>query len=117
MKIYLYSKCTTCQQALRFLNDQGIAYTKIEIVETPPTIEELHAMLAFQNGNLKKLFNTSGQLYRGLNLAAQLETLSLDEALQLLHTHGMLVKRPFLINKIIGLTGFDPLIWKERLKA
>ena len=115
MKIYLYSKCSTCQNAIRFLEKMKVSYTKKEITETPPSIEELTRMLKFQNGNLKKLFNTSGQLYREMHLTEKLSEMPLDEALKLLSQHGMLVKRPFLIEKDFGLTGFNEAEWLRLL--
>ena len=105
MKIYVYSKCSTCKDALRFLSEKGIKVEVKEITETPPSVSELKAMLQYQNGNLKKLFNTSGILYREMGLTEKLKTMPLEEALYLLSTHGMLVKRPFLLGKDFGLLG------------
>jgi arsenate reductase (glutaredoxin) len=117
MIVYIYSKCSTCQKALRFLENNKIeeSITVREITKTPPSIEELKRMLKFQNENLKKLFNTSGQLYRELQLNEKLKDMTIDEALTLLNTHGMLVKRPFLIGKDFGLTGFKEGEWKNAL--
>jgi arsenate reductase-like glutaredoxin family protein len=72
-------------------------------------------MLEFQKGNLKKLFNTSGQLYREMQLTEKLNHMSQDEALKLLTQHGMLVKRPFLIGKHFGFTGFNEAEWSKIL--
>jgi arsenate reductase-like glutaredoxin family protein len=87
------------------------SFTVKEITTTPPTVEELQQMLNFKNGNLKKLFNTSGQLYREMQLNEKLQNMHLNDALKLLSEHGMLVKRPFVIGKNIGLTGFKEAEW------
>lgn len=115
MIIYIYSKCSTCQKALHFLEKikgKG-TFTIKEITQEPPSMDELKKMLKFQDGNLKKLFNTSGQLYRELHLNEKLDNMSVDKALELLTQHGMLVKRPFLIGKDFGLTGFKEAEWSK----
>jgi Spx/MgsR family transcriptional regulator len=118
MILYLYSKCSTCQKALRFLEKQKIKNIVIkEITKEPPSIHELQQMLKYQNDNLKKLFNTSGQLYRELNLSEKLKEMPLEEALKLLSQHGMLVKRPFLLGKDFGLTGFNETEWTKILNS
>jgi arsenate reductase len=114
MRIYVYSKCSTCKDALRFLSEKGIQVEVKEITETPPSISELKTMLHYQGGNLKKLFNTSGILYREMGLTEKLKSLSVDQSLELLSAHGMLVKRPFLIDKDFGLLGskvYDITSW------
>lgn len=111
MTIYIYRKCSTCQKALRTLKKMKIPFTTKEITEEPPTVPELQRMLKFQKGNLKKLFNTSGQLYRELNLQEKLNEMPLNEALTLLTKNGMLVKRPFLLGKELGITGFNEVEW------
>src|SRR5437879_2149130 len=105
MRIYVYNKCSTCRDALRFLDQLGLQVEAREITQNPPSLEELNAMLLFQKGNLKKLFNSSGNLYRELELTEKLKNMPLQNALELLNTHGMLVKRPFLLGKDFGLTG------------
>ena len=112
MIIYVYGKCSTCKDALRFLEKNEISFTRKEITETPPSMDELQKMLKYQDGNLRKLFNTSGMLYKEMQLSEKLETLSLQQSLKLLNTHGMLVKRPFLIGKNSGLLGFNEAKWK-----
>ncbi len=113
MRIYVYSKCSTCKDALRFLSEHGINLEIKEITETPPSIDELKAMLHYQNGNLKKLFNTSGILYREMGLTENLKDMPLEKALELLSTEGMLVKRPFLLGKDFGLLGSKAITsWK-----
>lgn len=116
MKVYVYSKCSTCQDALRFLDKHGIAYEKKEITVTPPSIKELKQMLAYQENAVTKLFNTSGMLYREMQLSTKLKSMSADDALKLLTEHGMLVKRPFLIGDNFGLVGFREKQWIENLQ-
>lgn len=115
MIIYIYGKCSTCKKALLFLQLHKAVFTVKEITNEPPSIAELQQMLKYQNGNLKKLFNTSGLLYKEMQLSEKLEDLSLDEALSLLHRHGMLVKRPFLLGDHFGLTGFKEAEWSKKL--
>src|SRR3954454_24212300 len=94
IKIYEYAKCSTCRNALKFLHRHHVEYEKRAIVETPPTRAELKQMLAAQGGNLKKLFNTSGEVYREMKLGPKLESMKVDDALDLLASNGRLIKRP-----------------------
>ncbi len=110
-RVYEYEKCSTCRKALKFLDGRGIPYKRVPIVEQPPTKKELQAML--DHGiELKKLFNTSGVLYRELKVSEKLPGLSTDEALSLLAKHGKLVKRPFVLLEDRGLVGFNEAEWK-----
>ncbi len=111
MRVYEYSGCSTCKKALKFLDSKGLAYEKVAIVDHPPTLEELKQMLRFQGGEIRKLFNTSGQLYREMKLGEKLGELSTEQALSLLASHGKLVKRPFLISAQKGLAGFKEAEW------
>jgi arsenate reductase len=115
MKIYLYHKCSTCKNALRFIESHNLKATVIEITKQPPSREELKAMLNMQNGQLRKLFNTSGLLYKEMQLSEKLDSMPLDQALELLHSNGMLVKRPFLLAKDFGLLGFREQEWVKKL--
>lgn len=115
MIIYLYPKCSTCQKALRFLQSKKIAIIIKDIVKEPPSIKELQKMLDFQHGNITKLVNTSGMLYREMQLAKTLKEMPLPEILSLLSHHGMLVKRPFLLGDNFGLTGFKETKWSQKL--
>lgn len=117
MILYLYSKCSTCQKALRFLEAQHIVIPTKEITQQPPSVPELKRMLRFQGDNLKKLLNTSGLLYREMKLAENLPQMSVDEVLKLLSQEGMLVKRPFLLGKDFGCTGFKESEWIQKLKG
>ena len=117
VKVYLYSKCSTCRNALRFLEKMKAVFTVKEITETPPSIPDLKKMLKHMNGDLKKLFNTSGNLYRELQLSEKLPNMTQDEALALLTSNGMLVKRPFLLGDGVGLLGFSEKKWEESMKT
>ena len=110
--IYEYAKCSTCRKALKFLDSRGVAYEKKPIVDTPPSRAELSRVLA-QLGSVKKLFNTSGELYRELGLSEKLKMMGRDEALSLLAKHGKLIKRPFVLAGDAGLVGFDEARWSE----
>ena len=111
MQIYVHTKCSTCQNALLFLEKRELVFTLKDIVKSPPSLQELQKTMGKYEGNLKKLFNTSGQLYREMGLSEKLSKISESESLNLLSQHGMLVKRPFLIGQNFGLVGFNPKIW------
>ncbi|MBL9173584.1 MAG: arsenate reductase family protein [Verrucomicrobiales bacterium] len=114
IKIYAYSGCSTCRNALKFLKDRRVAHEVVAIRETPPSKAELKRMLDLCEGQVRRLFNTSGQDYRALGLGAKLDSMSLDEALTLLSGNGNLVKRPFALSKDRGVVGFKVEEW-ERL--
>jgi len=114
LKVYEYKNCGTCKKALKFLNNSKIEFNKIPIRETPPTKQELNKMLSFYDSNVQKLFNTSGNDYRELNLKEKLPSMSLDEQLDLLSKNGNLVKRPFLLGKDFGMVGFKEEEWKKK---
>jgi arsenate reductase len=113
IKVYEYSKCSTCRKALSFLDSHKVAYVKVPIVETPPTRIELKKMLALQGGNLKRLFNTSGEVYRAMKIAEKLPSMTENEALDLLASNGKLIKRPFALADDQGLVGFNEEDWKK----
>jgi len=113
VRVYEYSKCSTCRKALKFLDNRNVAYEKVPIVETPPTKAELKKMLALQGGNLKKLFNTSGEVYRAMKIGERLPSMSESEALELLASNGKLIKRPFALAGDKGLVGFNEDEWKK----
>lgn len=113
MKIYEYKGCSTCRNALKFLDSKKVPYTKIPIRETPPSITELRKALKFLNGDSKKLFNTSGQDYKALNLKEKLAAMTEEEKLKLLNSNGNLVKRPFVISSDLVLIGFKEDEWKK----
>jgi arsenate reductase (glutaredoxin) len=111
--VYTYAKCSTCRDAVKWLRIRGVKFVEKPIYETPPGIAELRRMVAFQDGNLRRLFNTSGIEYRALGLAPKLPAMSLDDALHLLAGNGRLVKRPFVLGDSFGLVGFDPAAWNR----
>lgn len=113
MIVYAYKKCSTCKKALLFLEKRGVVFTEKEITKQPPSLEELQQMLKYQKGQVRKLFNTSGLLYKEMQLKDRLESMPLNEALALLNQHGMLVKRPFVIGKHFGLIGFNEKAWEQ----
>ncbi len=92
-----------------------IAYVKHEIVLKTPTLEEFQKMLGYYQGRIRKLFNTSGLLYRELGLSEKIPEMSKDQAIKLLMQHGMLVKRPFCIGPDFGLLGFREAEWAEKI--
>lgn len=113
VKVYEYSNCSTCKKALQFLEKKKVPFERIPIVDTPPSKSELKKMLQHQDGNLKKLFNTSGQVYREKKIGEKLPSLSENEALELLASNGKLVKRPFVLTDSTGLVGFKEDEWKK----
>ncbi len=114
LRVYAYAGCDTCRKALKFLAGRGVAHEVIAIREQPPTVAELRRMLGHVGGDVRRLFNTSGQDYRAMNLKATLPKMSEDEALTLLSKNGNLVKRPFALGAKHGVVGFKLDEW-ERL--
>jgi arsenate reductase len=100
---------------LRFLEAQGLKYTAVDIVATPPTVKELRQVLACYGGEVRKLFNSSGMRYREMGLKERLGDLSLEEALQLLTSDGMLVRRPLILFNGYGRVGFRQGQWEDLL--
>lgn len=115
VEIYTLKTCDTCRKATKWLKESNIPFKEIPIRETPPSAEDLRRGLADLNGDIRKLFNTSGQDYRALNLKDRLPTLSEVEAIALLASNGNLIKRPFLISGDTSLVGFDALKWSDSL--
>lgn len=110
-----YPKCTTCQKAKKWLDDNKIEYEIRDIKEDNPSFEELTAWYEKSGLPLKKFFNTSGLLYKSMELKDKLPTMSVEEQLKLLATDGMLVKRPLGIGKDFVLVGFKEIEWREKL--
>ena len=110
-----YPKCTTCQKARKWLDDNKIEYKLRDIKESNPSIDELSKWYKSSGLPLKKFFNTSGLLYKSMELKTKLLDMSEDEQLKLLATDGMLVKRPLVIGKEFVLVGFKESEWKEKL--
>lgn len=116
MKVYCYAKCTTCKKALKWLDEQGKDYQLIDIKENNPSKEEIKDAYEKSGLPLKKFFNTSGQVYRELNLKEKLASMSEEEQLELLASDGMLVKRPLVIAEHGVLAGFKEAEWAEKLQ-
>lgn len=113
LKFICYPKCTTCRKAKKWLDDNQIAYELRDIKLDRPTFEELTEWHKKSGLPLKKFFNTSGLLYKSLDLKNKLLHMSEDEMLKLLATDGMLVKRPLLVGDDFVLVGFKEKQWKE----
>ena len=116
MQFVCYPKCTTCQKAQKWLENNAIEFTVRHIKENKPTYEELKAWYAASGLPLKRFFNTSGLLYKELGLKDRLPTMTEEEQLQLLATDGMLVKRPILVLEDTVLVGFRQNEWEAALK-
>jgi len=116
-KVYQSAGCDSCRKALKFLDDHEIDYESIPIVDQPPTRAELDRMLEHLGGDLRKLFNTSGLIYREMKLGEKLPKLTPDQALKLLEKNGKLVKRPFVLGRSrgreVGAVGFQEAEWKK----
>ena len=115
MLFICYPKCSTCQKAKRWLDEHNIDYTERHIVETNPTYDELKEWYSKSGLPLKKFFNTSGLLYKEMQLKDKLPTMSEEEQLSLLATNGMLVKRPLLVKDNMVLVGFKEVEWPEKV--
>lgn len=116
IKFVCYPKCTTCQKAKKWLDDNKIEYEFRDIKENNPTFEELSAWYKMSGLPLKKFFNTSGLLYKSMELKTKLPAMSEEDQLKLLSTDGMLVKRPIVIGKDFVLVGFKESEWIDTLK-
>lgn len=115
IRFICYPKCTTCQKALRWLDDNKIKYEIRDIKEDNPTLEEISSWYKMSGLPLKKFFNTSGLLYKSMELKDRLPKMSDEEQLKLLATDGMLVKRPLVIGEGFVLVGFKESEWSEKL--
>lgn len=111
-----YEKCSTCKKAQKFLDDNNISYELRAIKEQNPTVDELKQWHKISGLPLKRFFNTSGQLYRGMELSKKLPEMSEDEQYKILASDGMLVKRPLFIDSDTVLVGFKEAEWSEKLK-
>ncbi len=112
-----YPKCSTCQKAKKWLDEHGVAYTDRHIVEQNPTAQELKEWQARSGLELKRFFNTSGLVYKSMNLKDKLAGMTPDEQFALLATNGMLVKRPLLVGDDFVLVGFRPAEWEAWREA
>lgn len=115
IKFICYPKCTTCQKAKKWLDDNQIEYEIRDIKTNNPTLDELTVWSSKSALPRKKLFNTSGLLYKSMNLKEKLPQMSDEEMLNLLSTDGMLVKRPLLLGDDFLLVGFKETEWSSKL--
>ena len=115
MKLYTYKNCGTCRKAVKYLESRGLEIVAIPIRDQPPSKAELKKMLKIYDGELIKLFNTSGQDYRALDMKNRLPSMSAEEAIDLLSQNGNLIKRPFLLTDRSGTVGFREPDWDSLL--
>ena len=116
MLVLVYRKCSTCLKALKWLEEPQVTFEERPIAEENPTYEELKEWYKKSGLPLKKFFNTSGLLYKDMQLKDKLPTMTEDEQLKLLSTNGMLVKRPLVVGDNFVLTGFKEKEWEEKIK-
>lgn len=116
-RFYAHPQCSTCARARAWLEAQGLAFTEIDIRENPPSDEELGRLLVAREGRIKRLFNTSGMAYRQRGLGGKIDQMSQDQALALLASDGMLVKRPVFIANEAVVNGFSESEWRQKLGA
>ena len=115
MQFVCYPKCGTCQKARKWLDSNGISYEERHIKDDPPTREELMDWQKRSGLPVKRFFNTSGQLYRSMNLKERLPGMGEEEQFALLASDGMLVKRPILLGDGFVLVGFKEAEWSDAL--
>ncbi len=115
LKVYCYSKCSTCKKALKWLDEKKIKHEVVDIKADHPDEKTLRKFYAASGLPLKRFFNTSGMQYRELELSKKLPGMSEDEQFAILASDGMLVKRPLLVGKDFVLTGFKQVEWEEKL--
>lgn len=116
LKFICYPKCSTCQKARRWLDENGVPYELRDIKTENPTAEELAAWRALSGLPLRKFFNTSGLLYKSMELKTKLPTMTDEEMLALLAADGMLVKRPLAVGDDFVLLGFKEAEWEAKLQ-
>ena len=115
LQFICYPKCTTCQKAKKWLDENGVNYELRDIKLDNPTFDELTKWYKVSSLPLKKFFNTSGLLYKSLDLKNKILTMTEDEMLKLLATNGMLVKRPLFVGDDFVLVGFKEADWKSKV--
>lgn len=108
-----YPKCSTCQKARKWLEENGVEFEARHIVENNPNKDELKKWIALSKEPIKKFFNTSGILYREMNLKEKVAEGNVEELLDILSSNGMLVKRPLVVTEDTVLIGFKEDKWKE----
>lgn len=115
MKFYGYKKWSTVKKAKNWLTENNIKFEEIDLIDTPPTKEEIKKMYEISNQDLKKFFNTSGVKYRELGLKDKIKTASEDELLDLLASDGKLIKRPLLVDDDKVIIGFKETEYNDKL--
>jgi arsenate reductase len=115
IEVFHYPKCSTCRKALKWLDEHGVTHTRIDIVEHPPSVAKLEQAMKLGGIELRKLFNTSGQSYRGGDWKDKLATIAKADALAALAADGKLIKRPLVIARDFALIGFDASAWAKKL--
>jgi arsenate reductase (glutaredoxin) len=115
IEIFHYPKCSTCRKALKWLDERGIAHTRVDIVEHPPSVAKLDKALKLSGVELRKLFNTSGESYRGGGWKDKIGTIGKAEALAALSADGKLIKRPLVLGREVALIGFNADEWAAKL--
>lgn len=111
-----YPKCSTCRTAAKWLNENGVDFVSRDITLNNPSEEELRHWIPLSKLPVKSFFNTSGRLYREMNLKERIKTSDDDELIAILSTNGMIVKRPLIISDKFVLVGFNEDEWSEKLK-
>jgi arsenate reductase len=114
-KVYCYSKCSTCRKALKWLDDNNVSFEQLDIREKHPDEASLREFHEKSGLPLRKFFNTSGKIYKDMELSKKLPGMSEDEQFKLLASDGMLVKRPLLVSEDRVIAGFKEDEWKEAL--
>ena len=115
MEVLCYSKCNTCRKALKYLEDHGIDFDARDIKEENPSAQELREWIGKSGLPSRKFFNTSGKLYKEMELSKKLPDMPEEDQIRLLASDGMLVKRPLLINGDRVLVGFKETEWEDLL--
>ena len=107
LKIYCHPNCSTCKKALKLIQTITDQYSLENLLENAPSEKELKIMLNNVGGNVRKMLNTSGEMYREMGMKDKIPTMTNEEIIELLSKHGMLVKRPFILYKSKGVVGYD----------
>ncbi len=110
-----YPKCTTCQKAKKYLENNNISFEERHIVEETPSKKELESWIKQSGLEIKKFFNTSGLKYKELNLKEKLPNMTEQEKIELLSSNGMLIKRPLFVSDKTVLLGFKEKEWREKI--
>ncbi|HSH96408.1 MAG TPA: Spx/MgsR family RNA polymerase-binding regulatory protein [Roseimicrobium sp.] len=117
LKVYTYKGCDSCRNGVKYLQSKKVPFSEIPIREQPPTLTELKRMLSVYQGELRRLFNTSGMDYKALGMKDKLPSMTVDEVLRLLAGNGNLVKRPFALAGDVGIVGFKEPDWDAFIKG